>query len=113
MGPRERSVRAHRKIRLGSVRSPTSTAKMQASFIRLKLLAVLLFICGAAGFSSTLPVEDALDALEVQEVPALGSGAVDDTVASLGVVLGSTARTTMFGVGDEPTVFGVGDAVFG
>merc|ERR1712137_1137474 len=55
------------KIRLGSVRSPTSTAnKMQAFFIRLTLLAVLLFIYGAAGFSSTLPAEDALDPLNVR-----------------------------------------------
>merc|ERR1712060_132012 len=73
------------KIRLGSVRSPTSTAKMQASFIRLKLLAVLLFICGAAGFSSTLPAEDALDALEEQGR------------SNSWTVLGTTARSTMFG----------------
>merc|ERR1712039_338183 len=60
-------LREQRKIRLGSVRSPTSTAnKMQAFFIRLTLLAVLLFIYGAAGFSSTLPAEDALDALNVR-----------------------------------------------
>merc|ERR1712060_604367 len=41
-------------------------AKMQGSFIRLKLLAVLLLICSAAGFSSTLPAEDALDPLNVR-----------------------------------------------